>query len=188
MIRRRLVFFGLLNLVMVTVAVNHWLSMKPSRETLEWQYKTKYLEWRVRMLRDSDHMIGRWHTGKTLWTKEKVERLIDHARSRFAYEKEEKEYWKTPKELAKDHFFGDCEDFVIFMMWQLKEVKYPWPVRVRIVNTIGGGPRHATLRAKLPNGRWKTYQFYPPGGIKTRLRDFLSVALLEFDLDRIYYL
>jgi hypothetical protein len=111
------------------------------------------------------------------WSEDLVHSILLRFRTVVTYRSEKVDHWDTPREFMERGFFGDCEDIAIFMMGSLKDLGYPYQIRVAIVKAVLED--HAMLRIEMPEGSWALYDVVPASVPVRRPRLFRPVV--EFD-------
>jgi transglutaminase-like putative cysteine protease len=142
------------------------------KKGLRWKYENRVKDWQERIKKEG-------------WTKTNIDKIINYCVKISRYRPEENDYWYTPKEMIDNGFWGDCEDIASLMFGTLKRLHYPYPVRIRVVNTFTGG--HAVLRVHLPDKTWAQYETVP-SLYKYPLDRLFWKPIYEFDENKIYWL
>ncbi len=99
------------------------------------------------------------------------------------YRTEKEDHWDTPKEFIQRGFQGDCEDIAVFIMATLKQLKYPYNIRIMTVKALTGD--HAVLKVQMPNTKWKIYETVPVP--LCQIDRLFYRPIVEFDEKNIIY-
>ena len=94
-----------------------------------------------------------------------------------AYKVELPDHWDTPTEFVNKGFSGDCKNIAIFEMAVLKQLGYPYGIKILIVHALFED--HALLRVEMPEGGWKVYDVVSEAVPSPKLESLKPVA--EFD-------
>jgi predicted transglutaminase-like cysteine proteinase len=117
------------------------------------------------------------------WAENHVDEVVNQCIKFSKYRTEKQDHWDTPKEFIQRGFQGDCEDIAIFIMATLKQLNYPYNVRIMVVRALTVD--HAVLKVQMPNTKWKIYETVPvPFGEIDRL---FYRPIVEFDEKNIIY-
>jgi len=138
------------------------------REGIHPVYREKIKEWQTRIQRDG-------------WSENQVHSVLLQFRSLAAYRVEIRDHWDTPREFMQQGFSGDCKNIAVFEMGVLKQLGYPYGIRILIVHALFED--HAVLRVEMPEGGWKVYDVVPQGVPSPRPELLKPVA--EFDEKRV---
>ncbi|MEE9544688.1 MAG: hypothetical protein V3V55_03705, partial [Rhodospirillales bacterium] len=118
------------------------------------------------------------------WADNLVDDVVNQIVKISKYRKEKEDHWDTPNEFIRRGFQGDCEDIAIFMMGTLKQLKYPYHIRILAVETLTGD-HHAILKVEMPDRKWKIYEAVPIP--LSEIDQLFYKPLVEFDEENIIY-
>ncbi len=74
------------------------------------------------------------------WSESQVHSVLLQFRSLAAYRAEIRDHWDTLREFMKEGFSGDCKNIAIYEMGALKQLNYPYGIRILIVHAIFEDP------------------------------------------------
>ena len=112
------------------------------REWVHPVYREKIKEWQMRIQQEG-------------WSEKEVHAVLLQFRSLAAYRVEIRDHWDTPADFVRQRFSGDCKNIAVFEMGVLKQLGYPYGVRILIVHALFED--HALLRVEMPEGGWTAY-------------------------------
>jgi len=131
-------------------------------------YREKIKEWQMKIQKEG-------------WSESRVHSVLLQFRGLAAYRTEIRDHWDTPREFMEEGFSGDCKNIAVFEMGALKQLGYPYGIRILIVHALFED--HALLRVEMPEGGWKIYDVVPEG-VPT-LKPSLLKPVAEFDEKRV---
>ncbi len=134
------------------------------RASLHPVYRDKIRDWQMRIQREG-------------WSESQVHSILLQFRSVATYRMEIGDHWDTPREFMEKGFASDCKNIAAFEMGVLKQLGYPYQVRILIVHALFED--HALLRIELPEGAWKIYDVVPQNVPTPEAR--LLRPVVEFD-------
>ncbi|MGD0662732.1 MAG: hypothetical protein ABSD38_32170 [Syntrophorhabdales bacterium] len=163
--RLRLFWFPLLLFVLVFGCAT---AGPGDRASLHPVYREKIKDWQMRIQREG-------------WSENQVHSILLQFRSLATYRMEIGDHWDTPREFIDKGFASDCKNIAAFEMGALKQLGYPYQVRILIVHALFED--HALLRIELPEGEWKVYDVVPQNVPTPEAR--LLKPVVEFDEKRV---
>jgi hypothetical protein len=120
------------------------------------------------------------------WSEYAVDEIMEDCVKLTEYRMELDDHWDTPKEFFQRGFQGDCEDIAVFMMATLKNLGYPYQVRIAATRPMLGTEDHALVKVEMPNRAWKIFETTPmPSG---RTDHSPPRPFIEFDEKNIFHL
>jgi hypothetical protein len=117
-----------------------------SRSWVHPVYQEKIREWQTRIQREG-------------WTEGQVHSLLLQFRQLATYRMEIDDHWDTPRDFMERGFSGDCKNIAVYEMGVLKQLGYPYGIRILIVHAMFED--HALLKVEMPGGGWKAYDVVP---------------------------
>ncbi len=138
------------------------------RASLHPVYREKIKDWQMRIQREG-------------WSETQVHSILLQFRGLATYRMEIGDHWDTPKEFMQKGFASDCKNIATYEMGALKQLGYPYQVRILIVHALFED--HALLRIELPEGGWKVYDVVPQNVPTPEAR--LLKPVVEFDEHRV---
>ncbi len=131
-------------------------------------YREKIKEWQMRIQEEG-------------WSEKQVHSVLLQFRGLAAYRVEINDHWDTPADFIRQNFSGDCKNIAVFEMGVLKQLGYPYGVKILIVHALFED--HALLRVEMPEGGWKAYDVVAEN-VPSPRPDLLK-PVAEFDEKRI---
>jgi len=138
------------------------------RASLHPVYRDKIKDWQMRIQREG-------------WSETQAHSILLQFRSLATYRMEIGDHWDTPREFMRKGFASDCKNIASYEMGALKQLGYPYRIRILIVHALFED--HALLRIELPEGGWKVYDVVPLNVPTPEAR--LLRPVVEFDEHRV---
>jgi hypothetical protein len=143
-------------------------TVNDGREWVRPVYQERIREWQMRIRQEG-------------WSENGVHDLLLQFRSLAAYRVEIRDHWDTPADFIEQRFSGDCKNIAVFEMGVLKQLSYPYGVRILIVHALFED--HALLKVEMPEGGWRIFDVASEN--VPMLRPGLLRPVAEFDEKRV---